>query len=143
MTAPLVVGEWINLQYYFSAVDGWVYGSGTKVLHNVVGGIGVMLGRHSDLQTGLPMQSVRNGAQLYHEPMRLTAIIEATTTRLSEIIDRHQILRWFFDHRWVHLLALNPATGDLQEYRGEGRWVPVTVTIPDEEGDGDGSSTTS
>lgn len=128
MTAPLVVGQWINLQYYFSAVDGWTYGSGSKVLHNVVGGIGVMLGRHSDLQTGLPMQSVRNGAQLYHEPMRMTAIIEATVGRLSEIIGRHQVLQRFFDYQWVHLLAMHPETGDLQEYRGEGRWASVRAS---------------
>jgi len=133
MTAPLVVAVWINLQYYFSAVDSWTYGSGSKVLHNVVGGIGVMLGRHSDLQTGLPLQSVKDGARLYHEPMRLLAIIEATTERLSQIISGHQILQQFFDHRWVHLVAMNPGTWDLQEYRPGGQWCTVTVRASREE----------
>ena len=36
MTAPLVVGEWINMQYYTSATDPWKYGSGSKVIHNIV-----------------------------------------------------------------------------------------------------------
>lgn len=125
MTAPLVVGEWINLQYYFSAVDGWIYGSGSKVLHNVVGGIGVMLGRHSDLQTGLPMQSVRGEDRLYHEPMRLLTIIEATPERLSQIICRHQVLQQFFDHQWVHLVAMNPGDGEFQQYCPGGQWIPV------------------
>lgn len=133
MTAPLVVAEWINLQYYFSSVDSWTYGSGSKVLHNVVGGVGVMLGRQSDLQTGLPMQSVKNGARLYHEPMRLLAVIEATTDLLTQIIGRHQVLQQFFDHEWVHLMAANPVTGNLQEYRPGGKWCPVTVLASREE----------
>ena len=133
MTAPLVVGEWINLQYYFSTVDSWTYGSGSKVLHNVVGGIGVMLGRHSDLQTGLPMQSVKDGARLYHEPMRLLAIIETTTERLSQIIGRQQVLRRFFNHRWVHLVAIDPVTGEQQEYRPGGQWVPVIAARASDE----------
>jgi hypothetical protein len=125
MTAPLVVGEWINLQYYFSAVDGWTYGSGSKVLHNVVGGIGVMLGRHSDLQTGLPVQSVQDEDRLYHEPMRLLAIIEASPERLSQIINRHQVLQQFFDHQWVHLVAMTPVAGEFYEYCPSGQWVPL------------------
>ena len=40
MTAPLIVGEWINTGYYFSGVDPWHYGSGSKVIHNVVGRCG-------------------------------------------------------------------------------------------------------
>lgn len=38
MTAPMVVTNWINLQYHASTVDNPRYGSGDKVLHNVVGG---------------------------------------------------------------------------------------------------------
>ena len=38
MTAPMVVTNWINLQYHASTVDNKRYGSGNKVLHNVVGG---------------------------------------------------------------------------------------------------------
>ena len=133
MTAPLVVGEWINLQYFFSTVDSWTYGSGSKVLHNVVGGIGVMLGRHSDLQTGLPVQSVKDGLKPYHEPLRLFAIIEATTDRLSEIIGRHQVLQQFFDHEWVHLLAIHPLTGERRDYRPGGSWVQCRMPATQED----------
>ncbi|WP_455378041.1 DUF2309 domain-containing protein [Petrachloros mirabilis] len=133
MTAPLVVAEWINMQYYFSTVDSWTYGSGSKVLHNVVGGIGVMLGRHSDLQTGLPMQSVKDGVNPYHEPLRLFAIIEATTERLSDIIGRHQVLQRFFDHEWVHLLAIHPLTGERRDYRPGGSWVPCGMPATHED----------
>ncbi|HEV2758834.1 MAG TPA: putative inorganic carbon transporter subunit DabA, partial [Acidimicrobiales bacterium] len=54
MTAPLVVGQWISAQYYFSAVDPDQFGAGDKTLHNPVGGIGVVLGEGGDLQVGLP-----------------------------------------------------------------------------------------
>lgn len=128
MTAPLVVAEWINLQYYFSAVDPWIYGSGTKVLHNVVGGMGVMLGRHSDLQTGLPLQTVNDGPRHYHEPQRLLAVVEAGLDRLSALIARHEILQRFFDHRWVHLVAVDPVAGTLAQYRPGGGWTPLSPT---------------
>ena len=71
LTAPLVVASWINLQYYGSTVDNAVFGSGDKALHNVVGRQGVMLGNRSDLRPGLPWQSVHDGRDYVHEPMRL------------------------------------------------------------------------
>ncbi len=122
MTAPMVVAEWINLQYYFSAVDPWVYGSGTKVLHNVVSGIGVMAGSHSDFQSGLPLQTVRDGKKLFHEPLRLTVIIQAPIPRIREIIQRHTILQYFVNNQWIHLVALDPPSGEFHLYIPGGTW---------------------
>ncbi|MFQ5992241.1 MAG: DUF2309 domain-containing protein [Nitrospiraceae bacterium] len=122
MTAPLIVGEWISMQYYFSGADPWVYGSGSKVIHNVVGGFGLMLGRQSDLMTGLPLQTVNNGPIHYHEPMRLLAVLEASTAVISPIIQRHTVLQHLFDHQWVNLVALDPVTGEFQRYRPQGEW---------------------
>ncbi|MBU3750171.1 MAG: DUF2309 domain-containing protein, partial [Mycobacterium sp.] len=58
LTAPLVVAQWINCQYYFSTVAPKVFGAGTKTIHNVVGTVGVIAGHNGDLQLGLPWQSV-------------------------------------------------------------------------------------
>src|SRR6185295_6519990 len=110
MTAPLVVVQMINFQYYFSATDSWAYGSGTKVLHNVVSGVGVMLGRHSDLQTGFPFQALTTGARRFHEPLRLLAVIEADTGRISQIISRHVVLQNFFENQWIYLVSCHPTT---------------------------------
>jgi hypothetical protein len=122
MTAPLIVGEWINMGYYFSAVDPWAYGSGSKVLHNVVGGVGMMLGRQSDLQMGFPLQTVNNGDTHYHEPMRLLAIIEHTPSVISSIIQKHSILQQLFHNEWINLVALDPHTFEFHRYNPNATW---------------------
>ena len=127
MTAPLIVGEWINMGYYFSGVDPWFYGGGSKVIHNVVSGIGVMLGSQSDLQTGFPLQTVNDGDLHYHEPMRLLAIIEAPPHVISPIIQRHAILQQLFHNQWVNLIALDPNTFEFHRYNPDATWGPVRM----------------
>jgi uncharacterized protein YbcC (UPF0753/DUF2309 family) len=124
MTAPLVVAQWINMEHYFSTVDNEVYGSGSKVYHNVVGRVGVMTGVWSDLRLGLPAQTVLNGPVPYHEPMRLLAVIEAPRERIQGVIDRHPILDHLFNLGWVTLVALEPQDRQYYRYhRGTG-WKP-------------------
>ncbi len=127
MTAPLIVGEWINMEYYFSSVDPWVYGSGSKVIHNVVGGIGVMLGSQGDLQGGLPVQGVIDGSRRYHEPMRLLAVIDAPASRISGIIAKHEILQALFHNQWVNLLAYDADRNEFQRYRTDSSWDRSTL----------------
>ena len=126
MTAPLIVGEWINTGYYFSGADPWHYGSGSKVIHNVVGGVGVMLGSQSDLQMGFPLQTVNNGDIHFHEPMRLLAIIEAKRMVISSIIQKHEILQQLFHNGWLNLVALDPTTCEYHRYELDATWVPVS-----------------
>jgi uncharacterized protein len=125
MTAPLIVGEWINTGYYFSGADPWNYGSGSKVIHNVVGGVGVMLGSQSDLQMGFPLQTVNNGEIHFHEPMRLLAIIEAKMTVIASIIQKHEILQQLFHNGWLNLVALDPTTFECHRYDLDATWEPV------------------
>ncbi|HXF92409.1 MAG TPA: DUF2309 domain-containing protein [Nitrospiraceae bacterium] len=123
MTAPLVVAQWINMEHYFSTVDNEVYGSGSKVYHNVVGRIGVMTGVWSDLRIGLPAQTVLSGRLPYHEPMRLLAVIEAPRERITAIIDRHPLLKQLFNLGWVALAALDPRDGEFHHYDRAGGWI--------------------
>lgn len=128
MTAPLIVGEWISMEHYFSTVDNKVYGSDTKVIHNVVGGFGVMLGSGGDIQTGLPRQTVMAGGEArYHDPLRLLAVIQAPTGRIGAVIERHHDLQHLFDNGWVNLVALDPATGSFHRYRPGLVWEPLPV----------------
>jgi uncharacterized protein YbcC (UPF0753/DUF2309 family) len=131
LIAPLIVGEWISMEHYFSGVDPWFWGSGSKVIHNVVSGIGVMLGSQSDLQTGLPLQTVNDGAIRYHEPMRLLTIIEAPVRRISPIIQKHTLLQHLFDNQWVNLIAVDPTTFQFQRYNRDSTWQAVTMTEVD------------
>ncbi|MEZ6186720.1 MAG: DUF2309 domain-containing protein [Planctomycetota bacterium] len=130
LTAPLVVASWINLQYYASTVDPEVFGAGNKVLHNVVGGAaGVLEGNTGDLRVGLPWQSVHDGERLQHEPLRLSAVIEAPTDAIAAVIARHEVLRQLLDHGWIHLFALG-ADGSARRYAGDGAWVEVEALRP-------------
>ncbi|MFI5223194.1 MAG: putative inorganic carbon transporter subunit DabA, partial [Nitrospirales bacterium] len=108
LTAPQVVAQWINMEHYFSAADNEVYGSGSKIYHNVVGRIGIMSGPWSDLRLGLARQTVMNGDAPYHEPMRLLTVVEAPRERLEKLIARHEILQHYYHNVWVHLVALDP-----------------------------------
>jgi uncharacterized protein YbcC (UPF0753/DUF2309 family) len=125
MTAPLIVGQWINMEHYFSSVDPWFWGSGSKVIHNVVSGVGVMLGSQSDLQTGLPLQTVNNGAVHHHEPMRLLTVIEAPAARISKVIEKHALLQQLLHNGWLNLVAVDPSTGAWQRYDAGGIWEPA------------------
>jgi uncharacterized protein YbcC (UPF0753/DUF2309 family) len=106
LTAPVVVASWISLQYYGSAVAPEVFGSGNKLIHNVVGGIGVLQGNGGTLRTGLPLQAVHDGNHLIHEPLRLSVLVEAPEQAISGILARHDGLRALFDNGWMHLFAL-------------------------------------
>lgn len=125
LTAPQVVGQWINMEHYFSAVDNEVYGSGSKIYHNVVGRLGIMSGPWSDLRLGLARQTVMNGQMPYHEPMRLLTIVEAPRDRIDELISRHEVLQHYYHNEWVHLAALDPTDQTWYRYSLAGQWRPI------------------
>lgn len=129
MTAPMVVASWINLQYFASTVDNRLFGSGNKVLHNVVSTLGVLEGNGGDLRVGLPLQSVHDGRNWRHEPRRLTVLIEAPTTVIEQVLKQHAEVRQLFDHHWLHLLRIDPDEGQCHRYRTIGCWEPVSVTL--------------
>jgi len=128
MTGPQVVAQWINMEHYFSTVDNEVYGSGSKVYHNIVGRFGIMSGPWSDLRLGLAWQTVMNGDVPYHEPMRLLTLIEAPRARIEKLIERHEVLRHFYHNEWVHLVALEPGEGVLDRYLPAGEWSRIAST---------------
>lgn len=127
MTAPMVVTHWINLQYYASTVDNRHYGSGNKVLHNVVGGrIGVFEGNSGDLRIGLPMQSLHDGRQWMHAPLRLSVFIQAPIERIDAVIRKHEKVRQLLDGQWLHLFQLPDDGGMIQCYRSN-EWTPASA----------------
>ena len=112
MTAPMVVANWINMQYYGSMVDNRRFGSGNKVLHNVVGGsIGVLEGNGGDLRIGFGIQSLHDGDRWVHEPVRLNVLIEAPQAEMDGVIARHLLVRELVDNGWIMLFQIGEDGG--------------------------------
>jgi hypothetical protein len=120
LTAPLVVAQWINAQYYFSATDPETFGSGSKAIHNVLGDIGVLSGAGGDLRRGLPLQSVRAGSRLLHEPVRLLAIVEGALAHIDAAMAASSTLHRLVANEWIHLIARPAPSSTWQRRSGDG-----------------------
>jgi uncharacterized protein YbcC (UPF0753/DUF2309 family) len=125
MTAPLVVTHWINFQYYASTVDNGRYGSGNKVLHNVVGGhLGVFEGNGGDLRIGLALQSLHDGERFVHAPLRLSVFIEAPRSAIDRVLEKHHKVRELVDNEWLHLFQIDVGERAIFARRTSG-WTPT------------------
>ncbi|MFW6379359.1 MAG: DUF2309 domain-containing protein [Guyparkeria sp.] len=120
LSGPLIIGEWINLEHYFSAVDNEGFGSGSKAYHNVAGRFGVMTGNLSDIRTGLPSQTVLKDGRPYHEPVRLLVIIEAPVPHVLAAAGRVPKALSLIVNGWINVVVADPETGHLNFFdRGE------------------------
>lgn len=123
LTAPMVLAEWINTQYFFSVFNPVAFGSGSKITHNVVGKIGVMQGNGSDLMHGLPLQSINsNDIEPYHIPMRLLTVVLAPKSRIDGIIKKHLTLQNLFFNQWVKLVVIDPTDLKAYQLQEQGVW---------------------
>ncbi|MFB6347034.1 MAG: DUF2309 domain-containing protein [bacterium] len=108
-TGPVVVCQWINHQYYFSAIDNGLYGSGSKITHNPVGNFGVLQGNGGDLMTGLPLQSLmKTDTEFQHEPLRILTLVHAPLERVQTILDKHQSIKQLVQNDWIGLSVIDP-----------------------------------
>lgn len=123
MTAPMVVASWINLQYYGSTVNNSAFGSGNKVLHNIVGQLGVLEGNAGDLRLGLPWQSVHDGTRFIHEPVRLNVFIAAPEAAMDDVLRRHPGICDLVTNGWVMLHSLGEREATIRRCVRPGLWV--------------------
>ena len=126
LTGPLVVGQWINMEHYFSTVDNERFGSGSKVYHNVAGRFGVMTGNLSDLRTGLPSQTVLKDGLPYHQPMRLMTLIEAPLEHAERAINSVSAVKNLVTNSWLRLMVFDPETGIVHTFQN-GQWLNQTL----------------
>lgn len=137
LTAPLVVAHWINAQYYFSAVDPEVFGAGSKTVHNLIGGAGVVSGPTGDLRLGLPWQSIGTRAGLHHEPVRLLVVVDAPRERIDRIIASADVVADLVHGEWVIMVRPSSIPGQWERRTRDG-WEPyptdgaVSATIKEE-----------
>lgn len=121
MTAPMIVANWINLQYLGSVSAPETFGAGNKLLHSVVGGnLGVVEGNDPDLRIGLSRQSVHDGQRWRHEPVRLSVVVDAPRARIEQILARQPDVARLVENRWLWLFRLNEQ--GVENYR-DGAWV--------------------
>ncbi len=102
----------INLEYYFSRVDNYKLGAGTKLPHNVMGLIGVANSCDGDLRPGLPVQMIE-----VHDPVRLLVIVEHFPEIVLKAIQvTPEIYEWY-NNEWVHIMAINPKDGNYYYFK--------------------------
>lgn len=111
----------INLEYYFSRVDNYKLGAGTKLPHNVVGLFGVANSSDGDLRPGLPWQMIE-----VHDPLRLMVIVEHyPEVILKSIQSTPQTYEWYINE-WIHLVSIHPETHELMYFK-QGAFVPYST----------------
>ncbi len=119
--APLgVVCGGINLEYFFSRMDNYKLGAGTKLPHNVMGLIGVANSSDGDLRSGLPLQMIE-----VHDPVRLLMIVEHYPEVVKKVILANPALYEWFANEWIHLVALHPKEKVLYVFK-DGTFVPYS-----------------
>lgn len=114
LAAAIPVCGGINLEYYFSRMDPEKLGAGTKLPHNVMGLIGVANGADGDLCTGLPYQMVE-----IHDPIRLLMVVEQVPELVKKVITSSPALLEWVNNNWVHLVVLDPNSGDFLRWKDE------------------------
>jgi uncharacterized protein YbcC (UPF0753/DUF2309 family) len=126
--APLgTVCGGINLEYFFSRMDNYKLGAGTKLPHNVMGLVGVANSSDGDLRSGLPLQMVE-----VHDPVRLLMVVEHYPDVIKKVIESKPDLYEWFSNGWIHLVALHPDEKKLYVFE-EGTfvpYVPLTKSLP-------------
>lgn len=126
--APLgTVCGGINLEYFFSRMDNYKLGAGTKLPHNVMGLVGVANSSDGDLRSGLPLQMVE-----VHDPVRLLMVVEHYPEVVKKVIESNPDLYEWFSNEWIHLVALHPDERALYVFEGGNfvPYVPLTKKLP-------------
>jgi uncharacterized protein YbcC (UPF0753/DUF2309 family) len=126
LNAVVPVCGGINLEYYFSRIDNYRLGAGSKLPHNVMGLIGVANGMDGDLRTGLPKQMIN-----IHDPLRLLVTIEHFPDEVLRIIKINPSTYEWFNNEWIHLIAIHPENKSLYVFKDGGftSYHPITKRI--------------
>ncbi|HEY5137181.1 MAG TPA: putative inorganic carbon transporter subunit DabA [Candidatus Nanopelagicales bacterium] len=139
MAGPLVVGQWINMQYWCSTIDPDRFGAGDKTTHNVVVGAdgadhalsGVLTGARGDLRIGLPWQAVAVSAPIdghwtelpHHDPVRLLAVICAPIEVVDDILTRQPQVARLVLGGWISLQVVDPDSGQVLRLDPQQGWL--------------------
>ncbi len=118
----------INLEYFFSRVDNYKLGAGTKLPHNVMGLFGVANGIDGDLRPGLPSQMIE-----VHDPMRLLILVEHYPQIVLNTIKSMDAMYEWYINDWINLIAIHPETREFYLFK-DGKfelYEPLVQPIPE------------
>ncbi|MFD0982650.1 putative inorganic carbon transporter subunit DabA [Tropicimonas aquimaris] len=105
---PVCVAAWINLQYYGATVAPEAFSSGNKLLHNVVGGFGLLDGTSGALRGGPSLQGTTLEGRAVHEPLRLSVRVAAPQALLDKALDKAPGVRDMQKAGWVDIRPTRP-----------------------------------
>ncbi|WP_373280654.1 putative inorganic carbon transporter subunit DabA [Methylomonas koyamae] len=54
------------------------------------------------------LQSLHDGRNLRHEPLRLSVFIEAPAAMIEQVLEHQAGVRQLVENRWLHLLRIDP-----------------------------------
>nr|WP_294895400.1 DUF2309 domain-containing protein [uncultured Pedobacter sp.] len=134
MQGPMTVTQWINSHYYFASVDNDRFGGGSKITHNVSGSFGAVQGNGGDLKIGIPLQSVKAADnEMFHQPLRLSVVIESPLARVTEILDRNPKLKSLIENEWIYLMVMDPLTDAKPKLYSKNQTVAEKATVLESE----------
>ncbi|MCX7759977.1 MAG: DUF2309 domain-containing protein [Hydrogenothermaceae bacterium] len=107
LNGPFLIAQWINAEHYFSTVSNEIFGSGSKVYHNVVGRFGVFNSNYSDLKIGLPYQTVYFEDKAFHEPARIVVFVEAPLQKAVAAASETDHPMMLLKNEWVRLVIID------------------------------------
>lgn len=81
------------------------------------------------MRAGLSWQSVYDGEDYAHQPLRLSVYIEALREAMSDVLERHDGVRALFDNRWLHLFALDESGRMAWRYDGDLMWLRMSNAL--------------
>ncbi|MEI6833370.1 MAG: putative inorganic carbon transporter subunit DabA [bacterium] len=126
LAAVIPVCGGINLTYYFSKLDNEIYGSSSKLPHNIIGLLGVCSGVEGDILTGLPRQMIE-----LHDPVRLQLIIEHKLEVVQDLFNSEPALNIWVKNNWIRLMCIDPDDGNVWIYQS-GDFKPLDKSqLPD------------
>jgi uncharacterized protein len=82
-------------------------------------------GNGGDIKMGLPLQSLmQSDKEMYHQPLRLSVLIQAPVERVTDILSRNENLKTLLDNEWIYLMVMNPLQENkIYHYQKNLNWI--------------------
>lgn len=111
LSAAIPVCGGINLDYFFSKMNNYSIGAGSKLSHNIIGLSALSNGTEDDLLTGLAQQMIE-----LHEPIRIQFVVEQELEIVQKVIENNFTIAEWIKNEWIRFAVLCPKSGTMYYY---------------------------